>query len=165
LKLDGIVDGSSIFIDSSILIYYFTGVSPQCRSLLARCESGAVRGLASVIVLSETAHRLMMVEAVEAGLVRPGNVATKIREKPALIRRLTRYRERVGKVPLMGIEIVPFDMRLFAAALEIQAQHGLMVNDSIVVATASAANADGIASSDRDFAGLDIPLYSPSDLR
>jgi uncharacterized protein len=46
--LDQIEEGSRVFIDASIFIYHFTGMSLKCRLLLERCEQGRVAGITSV---------------------------------------------------------------------------------------------------------------------
>lgn len=154
-----------MFVDSTIFIYHFTGASPDCREFLERCERGDVTGLTSALVLAETAHRLMMIEAVSLKLVTPSKVPAKLREKPSLIRKLGIASEQTNRIPLMGIEVAPVDLRTFIRATELQRKHGLLMNDSLVAAAAEASRAAGIASADRDFARLEIDLYSPSDLR
>jgi len=110
LTLDRVPPGSRIFLDSTIFIYHATKVSLQCRSLLERCESGDVAGITSVVVLAEVAHRLMLVEAVATGLVSGKDVVKKLRARPDLVRRLHVYHDQVERVPLMGVDIVPFDV-------------------------------------------------------
>lgn len=162
--LDRVPAGSSIFIDSSIFIYHFTAVSVQCRDFLERCELGEIRGMTSVVVLAEVAHRLMMIEAVAAGSVTAGNVAKKLRERPAVVRKLRIYSEQVERIPLMGIEVMPVSLKTFSQIFALQRGPGLLVNDSLVAAAAGEAGAGGIASADRDFERLRVRLYWPSDL-
>lgn len=165
MNLDRVPAGSLVFIDSTVFIYHFTGVSPDCREFLERCERGDIKGMTSVFVLAETAHRLMMIEAVGLELVTASKVPRKLRDKPSLVKKLRLYGEQVNRIPLMGIEIAPVDLKVFIRATELQQKHGLLVNDSLVAASAEASGAFGIASADRDFARLDIELYSPSDLK
>ena len=100
MTLDRVPASSRVFIDSTIFIYHATGVSAQCRAFLERCEAGDLRGITSVVVLAEVAHRLMMIEAVESKLVSAGNVVKKLRARPDLIRRLRIYREQVERIQL-----------------------------------------------------------------
>ena len=165
LTLDRVPAGVPIFVDSSIFIYHFTQSSPQCRRFLERCERGDILGVTSVVVLAETAHRLMMIEAVATHLVSAGKVARKLREQPLLVKKLRLYRDQVERIPLMGIEVAPLEMRTFMNALDFQRSRGLLVNDSLVAAAATNMGAAGIASADRDFARLDIEFYSPDDLQ
>ncbi len=165
MRTDELPAGTDVFIDATIFIYHFTGVSEDCRDLLERCERGEVHGITSVIVVAEVAHRLMTIEAVARKLVAPGNVAKKLREKPALVRKLSTYQEQVQRIPLMGIEIASFDLRLLLSSAELRSQYGLLVNDSMVAAAALDANAGAIASADRDLRRVkSLPFYSPADL-
>ena len=102
MLLDQIAAGSRVFIDSTIFIYHFTGASADCKQFLERCEGGDLKGVTSVVVLAEVAHRLMMVEAVSRGSLTTGNVVRKLRAKPELVARLETYREQVGANSVNG---------------------------------------------------------------
>lgn len=164
MRLDRVPAGTSIFIDSTIFIYCFTARSMQCREFLERCERGELRGYSTVVVLAETAHRLMIVEAVAGGLVSSGNAVRKLREKPSLVKKLQRYRELVERIPLMGIEVASLEIQTLLASWDLQKRHGLLVNDSLIAAAAPAQGLKAIASADRDFQRLGLAFYSPSDL-
>ena len=165
LELDRLAADSAVFIDSSIFVYHFTGVSAQCRNLLERCERAELKGATSVTVLAEVTHRLLMIEAVQSGAVRSGNVASRLRTRPDVIRTLPRTREQVARIPLMGIEVHDLTLRLLLAASDLQRDHGLMTNDSIIAATALEAGIHDLASADRDFERLQqLNVYAPIDL-
>src|SRR5437763_830254 len=149
--LDQLEAGSRVFIDASIFIYHFTGSSLKCRRFLEGCESGRFAGLTSVTAIAEVAHRLMMIEAVTKGLVSPGNVVKKLREKPALVRELHVYQEQTGLIPLMGISVRSLDLEVMAIASELRRHHGLLVNDSLLSATAIREGIVDFASADSDF--------------
>jgi predicted nucleic acid-binding protein len=163
--LEDLAPGSRVYIDASIFIYHFSGVSTQCRDLLARCETGEIQGVTSVLTLAEVAHRLMTLEAVARQLVPPGGVVKKLREKPEIVRRLSRYQEQVEKIPLMGVEVEDVSLKTFLASLSVREQTGLLTNDSLVLAAARERGAGAIASGDGDFQDLSgIDLYRPTDL-
>lgn len=165
MTLEEIPSRSRIFIDSTVFIYHFTAVSPACRKLLERCEAGDVRGLTSTAVLAEVAHRLMMSEAVAARLVTPGNLAKRLRARPEIVRELHRYDEQVQRIPLMGVEVVPLDLGTLIRSAEVRRQHGLLVNDSLVVAGVRETNAEGLASADADFGRVKaLTVFTPDDL-
>ena len=163
--LDRIPAGSGVFVDSTIFIYHFTGASSDCRDFLARCEGGELRGMTSVVVLAETAHRLMMVEAVVRGLITPGNVAKKLRARPAIVRRLTAYRDQIERIPLMGIDVAPLELGTLLRSADLRQRHGLLTNDSLVVAAAAEGGVGALASADRDFGRVpELKVYRPADL-
>jgi predicted nucleic acid-binding protein len=165
LTLDRVAPASRIFLDSTIFIYHATGASPQCRALLERCEFGDVAGVTSVVVLAEVAHGLMIIEAVNAGLVSGKDVVKKLRARPDLVRRLHVYQEQVERIPLMGVDVVPLEVGTLLRSADIRRRYGLLVNDSLVVSAALGAGADQLASADADFGRVkELKLYRPGDL-
>ena len=166
MTLDAIKPDTSVFIDAPIFIYHFTGTSSECRGLLERCERGDIRGITSVVVLAEVAHRMMTIEAVARGLVSPGNVVKKLREKPEIVSTLRNYQEQVEKIPLMFVEIVPLDLGLLLRSAQLRNRFGLLVNDSLVAASALESNVATIASGDGDFDRVrGLTLFRPSDVK
>ena len=163
--LEDVPDRTRLFIDATIFIYHFTGVSPQCRRVLERCEAGRLKAATSVITVAELAHRLMMIEAVQRRLVSEGNVVRKLRERPSVVQKLHSYAEQVGRVPLMGIEVIPVDLKTLFGSRELRDRYGLMVNDSFIARSAIDAGYPAVASADPDFARVDaLQLYVPTDL-
>ena len=165
MTLERVPPASRIFLDSTIFIYHATGASPQCRALLERCEVGEVAGVTSVVVLAEVAHRLMIIEAVAIGLVSGKDVVKKLRARPDLVRRLHVYQEQIERIPLMGVDIIPLEVGTLLRSADIRREYGLLVNDSLVVATARGAGIGHLASADPDFGRVkDLKLYRPGDL-
>jgi predicted nucleic acid-binding protein len=165
LTLDRVPSASRIFLDSTIFVYHATGASVQCRSLLERCERGDVAGVTSVVVLAEVAHRLMTIEAVSAGLVSGKDIVKKLHARPDLVSRLHLYQEQVERIPLMGVDVLPLQVSALLRSAEIRHQYGLLVNDSLVVASASEAGVGHLASADADFRRVkELKLYRPTDL-
>ena len=61
--------GDAVFLDANTLVYHFTRdpvYGAACGQLLQRIENQEVRGLTSTHILSETAHRIMTIEAIAA---------------------------------------------------------------------------------------------------
>jgi uncharacterized protein len=163
--LDQIPDGQRVFIDASIFIYHFTGASPDCQNLLEDCERGRIAGFTSVAALAEVAHRLMTIEAVAKGLVSPGNVVRKLREKPEIVRELHTYQDQTERIPLMGVAVIELDLEILSFAAGIRQRHGLLVNDSILAATAISRRIAAMASADSDFERVEeLQLFRPVDL-
>lgn len=163
--LEQVERGSRVFIDASIFIYHFTGTSPDCRRFLETCERGQVEGLTSVTALAEVAHRLMMIEAVAKGLISPGNPARKLREKPEIIKELHVYLEQIELIPLMGIAVLPLDLEALGVAAALRRHYGLLVNDSLLAASAVLEGIPAMASGDSDFERVEeLRLFRPADL-
>lgn len=81
MTIDNIPKGESVFIDSNIFIYHFTGVADQCTEFLRRCEKSDLNGVTSVNVILEVLHRLMMVEVVKKNILNPPNLIRKLQKK------------------------------------------------------------------------------------
>ena len=106
-----------------------------------------------------------MIEAVSRGLVSPGNVSQKLRKKPGVVKKLGTYHENVQRIPLMGVEVFPLDLRILAKAFELRTAAGLLVNDSIMAATALSAGLEVIATADHDFRRVrELSVAEPADL-
>ena len=165
MGLDLIPGGTRVFIDAPVFIYHFTGSSMQCRDVLHRCERGELNGVTSVTVLAEVTHRLMMLEAIAARLVRSGNVAKKLRERPEVIRRLRLASEQTARIALMGIEVLGLELRLVLSAAAFREKYGLMTNDSIIMATIEDVDITHVATADRDFGRVEgLTVFEPTDL-
>jgi predicted nucleic acid-binding protein len=163
--LEAIPDSAAVFVDAPIFIYHFTGVSASCRDFLGRCEVGEIRGVTSAVMLAEVTHRLMMMEAVRAGKVSPGNVPAKLRKRPDVVRELHLYQEQAEKIPLMGVTVEPLELRTLLQAGPLRRRTGLLTNDSLAAATARHLEIPRIASADSDFDSLEgLVLHRPSDL-
>jgi predicted nucleic acid-binding protein len=107
----------------------------------------------------------MTIEAVAKGFVSPGNVVRKLREKPEIVRELHAYQEQTERIPLMGIAIIELDLEILSFAARIRQRHGLLVNDSILAATAISQRIAAMASADPDFEWVEeLQLFRPADL-
>lgn len=166
MTLDQIASGERVFADASIFVYHFAAASPACRRFLERSETGELRTSTSAAALAEAAHRLMMMEAVSLGLVSAGNVAKKLRKKPSAIKELHKYDENVQRIPLMRVDVLPLDLKTFAKASLMRTEYGLMVNDSIMAASAVSADIELFATADRDFERVsELTVAAPGDLQ
>ena len=164
MTLSEIPRGARVFLDSSIFLHHFAGASPQCRTLLERCERSEVRGATSAFVMAEVSHRLMCLEAVAQGLVSPGHVARKLRERPEVAQKLQTHEEATARIPLMGVEILPLDLRVLLAAGTLRRRVGLPASVSLVAAGAREAGIDMVASTEADLERVEgLRIYRPAD--
>lgn len=153
--------GQAVFIDANVFIYHLTGRSQACRALLERCEIGEVQGITGVHVVLEVLHRLMMLEAVQKGLISPGNVARRLKEHPEVVQVLGEYAQHAGQIPHMGVQVLPVNRELVRVSHEVRRQAGLLVHDSISVAMMERRGMKAIATQDQDFvrvAGLQVHM-------
>lgn len=166
LTLEDIPRGETVFIDANIFVYHFTGVSPSSTAFLKRCEARDLAGITSWPIVFEVLHRLMMIEAVSRGLVTPGNVVRKLREKPPVARQLSAYHRQARAIPAMGIAVLPVGGEVFEASHPCRQQHGLLINDSLSAALMELHGIRNIATSDADFLAVPtLTVFAPPDVR
>jgi predicted nucleic acid-binding protein len=162
--LEDVEAGQVVFVDATIFVYHFTGVSAQCRSFLQRCEALAVDAVTSTAVLAEVTHRLMALEAVSRRVVSPGNEARKLAERPEVVKQLDAYHRDVESIPLMGIKVEGLVLSDLLGAHELRRKHGLLTNDSLVAAAALELGAS-LASADAAFSRVPrLTVFAPKDV-
>jgi predicted nucleic acid-binding protein len=155
----------TVFIDANIFIYHFTGLSQECSGFLERCERGELWGITAVHILLEVLHRLMMIEAVAKGLVTPGNVAKKLREKPDVVNQLADYQAQTETILEMGIEVVELTADVLKISSPYRRRNGLLVNDSLTVALMISEGILNLATTDQDFQRVEeLQIFCPQDL-
>src|SRR5262245_63701635 len=87
--------GAAVFVDANTLVYRFSShprFGPPCTDLLERIERQELVGYTSTHVLSETAHRLMTLEAITL-LNRPqAGIGNRLRTHPGEVAKLTNFK-------------------------------------------------------------------------
>jgi predicted nucleic acid-binding protein len=165
LRLDDLRPGTTVFVDANIFLYHFTGASEECTRFLRRCETGDVVGSTSMPVLLEVLHRLMMVEAVKSGAVRPPRVLEKLRRRPEVVRSLSAYYAQTARISEMGISIRPVGGDLLASSQRVRQEHGLLVGDSLILAAMRDGGVRTLASHDADLRRIaQIEVAAPADV-
>ena len=167
MNVDDISTGSLCVVDTNVLIYAEQGVSPQAQRFVRRCSSGELKAVMPQTVWQELTHKLMLAEAMMRGLTSGGNPAARLAAKPDAIRGLTLYRAKVKSLLDLGFGFEPCHLTdLIERAFALQEQHGLLTNDSVVLAVALRLKADALVSSDKAFRGVaELDVYYPTDLR
>lgn len=164
-SLDDVPSGARIFLDASIVVYYFTRKSAQCRRLLSRCERRDLFGVTSVVAFNEAAHRLMMLEATQPGAVTSGDVLRKLRKRPDLVRGLRAHAAEMQRIPGWGVEVLPVDLGRSLRAAAARETTGLLTNDSLILTTMRDEGITAIATADSDFDRFDdLRVFHPTDL-
>jgi predicted nucleic acid-binding protein len=165
MNLEDIVGGSTVLIDTNVLLYARNNRSAQCRRLLQRCEQGAVTGVVTLPTMAEFSHRCMVQEAQANGLV-GSNPARALSEHPDWVRQLRAYAEGVRNLLDSALTIVEWQSQDFLVALELQKQYGLLTNDSLNLAIARRHGIQGIATADKSFDAVQgLIVYKPADTK
>jgi predicted nucleic acid-binding protein len=157
--------GEAVFLDANTLIYHFTHdpVYGAARTqLLQRIEKQEVRGVTSTHILSETAHRLMTIEAIAAFGWPMAGIARRLRRHPGQVQQLTGFRQAVEWVLQSQAQVMTIPAHLVAAAATVSQQTGLLSNDALLIAMMQANGLDKLASNDADFDRMPgVTRYAP----
>jgi len=146
--------GAGVFVDSNTFVYHF-GPHPvlqaPCQQLLERISRGEYTGFCSINVLSDVAHRLMTFEAARAYGWPMTGIAYRLKQHPAQLQRLTRFRQSVEEIPNFGVQVLSVDSAHVLSAAALSQQFGLLSDDALVVAVMQAQGLTHLASHDADF--------------
>jgi predicted nucleic acid-binding protein len=128
-----------------------------------RIENQHPAGFISTHVLSEIAHRLMTLDALDRFGWPPAGIAARLRKHHSEIPRLTLHVRAIAQLPLLGIQAVTITSPLVEAATLVSRQHELLMGDSLVVAVMQAHGLTHLASNDADFDRIPwLTRYEPN---
>ena len=162
MKLEDLPDGASIFVDANILIYHFSGTSWECQAFLQRCESRQLEAFTGVHIVLEVTHRLMMLEALQKGLITGGQPARKLKEQPEIVKVLQAYNQSVQPIPRLNLHVWAITSAVVRASEAIRIQERLMTNDSVTMALMRQLDLSAIATADADFNNVSgLRVYQP----
>ncbi len=145
--------GASVFLDANVLVYNFAPhptLGAACNQLLQRIEQLEIDGFTSTHILAEAAHRLMAFEAsTQFGW--PSKVVERLKQNPAALQQLSRFRQAIERVPQMHIQVLTIPAALIGTAAAMSQQTGLLTNDAILVSLMQHHGLTNLASADSDF--------------
>lgn len=157
--------GATVFLDASVFIYHFEPnalFGPAATAFLERIENQEISGITATHILSEVAHRLMTIEAMQAFGWKSAGIALRLRNHPTQVQTLKRFRQAIQEIPLFGIRILMIDPSWLDVAAAISQQIGLLHNDALVIAVMRAHGLSSLASADPDFDRVPgITRYGP----
>jgi predicted nucleic acid-binding protein len=157
--------GATVFVDAGVFIHHFEPnplYGPAATQFLERIENQEINGLTATHLVSEVAHRLMTIEAMQAFGWKSAGIALRLRNHPAQVQTLKRFRQAIQEIPLFGIRILPIDAAWLDLAAEISQQTGLLHNDALIIAVMRAHGLTNLASADPDFDRVPgITRYAP----
>lgn len=163
-RLPNLPRGADVFLDANIFIYAFAAQSPDYRELLRRCAREEVCGITTLEVINEVTHRLMLSEAVATAVITRVSVAA-LKGKWREVTRLTQYWVQTVRIFGLNILILDSDGPRLHRAQTMRSRHGLLTNDSLILAAMDEYRIGCLATRDDDFdhvAGLMV--YKPTDI-
>jgi predicted nucleic acid-binding protein len=146
--------GDSVFLDANTLVYHFEPhptFGPPAHQLVARIENQDLLGFTATHILTEVAHRLMMIETSRLPGWGPTGVEQRLQRQPATIQQLTRFRIAIVTVLNSRATILTIALSLIVDAAGISQQTSLLSNDALLVAVMQAHGLSKLASHDADF--------------
>jgi predicted nucleic acid-binding protein len=165
MTFDALLAGQSVFVDANVFLYYFTmhpRYGPACKKLLDRIDNHEIIGLTSAAVLSEVVHRLMTIDACQRFGWASKGIAKRLRRHPTEVQQLTRARQAVDEITLIGVDVLPVAKPQVSLAPDISRQTGLLCGDAVIVAIMQAHGLTHLASKDADFDRVPgITRYAP----
>jgi predicted nucleic acid-binding protein len=151
---DDISAGATVFVDANTFVYAFSQhlqFGAPCRELLDRIDRGEISGVSSSHVLSETAHRLMTLEACSRFGWPFAGIAQRLRRHPAELQQLSAYRQAVDAILQSQIRLLEVRPDLVLSAADIGGQCGILSGDALIVAVMHDMGITDLASNDADF--------------
>ena len=158
--------GSTIFVDAGPFIHHFEPnavYGPSSTAFLERIENQEIDGVTTTHIISEVAHRLMTIEAMQTCGWKSAGIALKLRNHPREVQTLKHFRRAIQEIPLFGVRITIVDPTWPETAAGITQQTGLLHNDALVVAAMRGLGMTNLASPDPDFDRvIGITRYDPT---
>ena len=108
MTFSGLPAAASVFLDANPLVYHFAP-DPKfvaaSNQLMTRIQNQEILAFTSTHILSEAAHHLMTLEAA-ALMGWTSKVVSRLKQQPAIVQKLTRFRQAVEEVPRIGIQVL-----------------------------------------------------------
>jgi predicted nucleic acid-binding protein len=167
MNLDDIQTGSLCVADTNVLLFAEQGASPQSQRLLRRCATGDLLITLPQTVWHELTHKLMLAEALMNGSISGPNPARKLARRREVVKQLGLYREKISSLVKLGLGFEPCTSTdFFDTAFAHQERYGLLMNDSLILATALRLKADVLVTADAAFREVaELQIAMPSDIR
>ncbi|GAB4443067.1 MAG: hypothetical protein OHK0015_42570 [Chloroflexi bacterium OHK40] len=157
-------DGAEVFIDTNIFVLAGAAgnLGTQCQELLSRVRQRHIRGFTATFVVAEVTHRVMVNEAREQLQRSARETVEHLQQNPALIRSLTRHLAVASDIGKAGVNILPLTVKDLHASKAYRREHGLLTNDSLIVAVMRNQRLRHLASHDGGFARVaGLQLWDP----
>jgi predicted nucleic acid-binding protein len=162
--IENLPAGTRLFLDANIFVYAFLGHSDECKGLLGRCATEQVLGITTLDVVNEVTHRMMLAEGVGKGVIKRERVRD-LRGKWREVAKLTEYWTQTSAIFGLNILVLTTDEARLHVAQTIRVRHGLLTNDSLIVAAMEEFGIDSLATRDNDFDHIsELIVYKPSDI-
>ena len=167
MTLAEIPTGASVFLDANVMVFHFGGDNPfrqDCLGLMQRIEDGQIQGFTSSVAVAETLHRLMVGEAREQlGFATSLETVNYLKKHPEVVKSLRRHLPVPSLIARLGIDIKPVGHIEIHGSKRFRTEHGLLVNDSLLLAVMARWRVRHLATNDKDFDRITgIKVWAPA---
>lgn len=160
-----IPDGAVCLVDSNIFYYALVstpGVSEHCLSILNRAVAGKISIAASVPILSDTLHKVMISEVAQLSRRGRAGLIAYLGKHPEIITRLVEYPQALDRLSVVPMNVLSIDEQLLREASGLAVLHGLLTNDALIVALMHRHGLIYLVTNDDDFDRVpDITIWKP----
>ena len=158
--------GATVFLDATVFIHHFEPnalYGPPASEFLERIENQEITGITTTHIVSEVAHRLMTMEAMQVFGWSSAGIALRLRNHPAQVRKLRRFRQAIQEIPLFAVRVLTIDPSWIDLAAEVSQQTGLLHNDALMIVAMRVHGLLHLASADSDLDAVPgMARYGPS---
>jgi len=166
MKFGDLGSGARVFLDANTLVYHF-GPHPTfgaaCHQLMQRIDQQDVVAFTSTHVLTEMAHRLMMIEASALPGWKPTKIKQTLQKQFKALQSLTQFRKAIDAVLASRLHVLTVAPALVSVAAGISQTAGLLSSDALIVAVMQDQRLSDLASHDADFDRVPgLTRYAPA---
>lgn len=154
--------GTTCFVDANILYYSLVpmvGVTERCLAFLDRIVANEITACASVAVLADVLHKVMISEVAQiTGRDRAGLVGY-LGKHPEIIAQLVQYPLVMDRLAVLPLTLLQIDPVLLDHAASLAVSHRLLTGDATILALMHRHAISDLVTNDNDFdniAGLRI---------
>ncbi len=163
-QIENLPQGGDVLIDANIFIYALGQASRLCVAFLERCAREELVGVTTVEVVNEVTHRLMLVEAFEKNHITKEQ-ASQLKGKPNVVKALSDYWTLASGIFALNVLVLGLEVPRLHRAERMRKAHGLLTNDSMVLAAINEYGIGCLATRDADFDQVPgITVYKPGDV-
>jgi predicted nucleic acid-binding protein len=163
-RLENLPAGSDVIIDANIFIYGLVKTSPLCVAFLERCAREDLLGVTTVEVVNEVTHRLMLAEALKKNLITQEQ-ASQLKGKRNIVKGLIDYWTLTSRIFALNVLVLDLEVPRLHRGKRMRTAHGLLTNDSMVLAALDEYGIGCLATRDGDFDQVPgITVYKPGDI-
>ena len=156
-SLEEIPEKEEVYVDSNIFIYEATAhplYSNSCSNFFRNMEDGKITGITSALTITETLHKLLIINLCKVGNLKPREALKLIKKRPTILSELKEPYTAVEKIlELTNLDIAPLTKEVVDLTRRSMREELLMSNDAAHLATMRLNNIKNIATNDSDFEG------------